>query len=125
MKKYNRIILVILAFSFSFIGIANNQIPELGENENSLQIEIKSESSLITVQRGFETSEELYAFDVSEWLASIDIKDEFCTVSITVKVRVGVDSNFVEVSATVSDIPCADVAAVARRTIQQLKAGIK
>lgn len=125
MKNIHRTLLVLLAFSYSFWGYANIEMPELGESDYLLQIEIRSESGVFNVEQGFETSEELFDFDVSDMLTSIKIADEFCTVSITVKVRVGVDSNFVEVSATVSDIPCEDVAAVARRTIQQLKAGIK
>lgn len=125
MKKLKKSLLVIVACSCSILGYANNVIHELGEIENVLQIEIKSESAVYNIEHGFDTSVELFELDVFDLLASIKITDEFCTVSITVRVRVGVDSNFIEVSATVSDIPCEDVAETARQTIEQLKAGIK
>ena len=48
-----------------------------------------------------------------------------CSVSITVKVRVGFDSNFVEASATVSGIPCDEVVEAIRNLKEQLLSGIK
>ncbi len=114
-----------MALSFTLSGYASNELPDFEDYANYLQIEIETESSVITIEHGFKTSEELFAHNTFDLLSSISLVDEFCTVSITVKVRVGVDSNFIEVSATVSDIPCADVAAVAKRTIAQLKAGIQ
>ena len=48
-----------------------------------------------------------------------------CTVSITVTVRVGWDSNFVEASASVSGIPCDQVVAAIKRLREQLMAGIE
>jgi len=125
MKIYNKIVLVVMALSFTLSGYASKELPDFEDYANYLQIEIETESSVITIEHGFRTSEELFAHNTFDLLSSISLVDEFCTVSITVKVRVGVDSNFIEVSATVSDIPCADVAAVAKRTIAQLKAGIQ
>lgn len=66
--------------------------------------------------------------DLSNWtglevFSTEDPSD--CTVSITVKVRVGWDSNFVEASASVSGIPCNEVVAAIKRLRQQLMAGIK
>ena len=125
MKNIQRTLLVLMAFSYSFLGYANKEVPELGEIDNILRIEIESESGAINIERRFDTSNALFDFNVADILTSITVEDDFCTVSITVRVRVGVDSNFIEVSATVSDIPCDDVATVARRTIEQLKEGIK
>ena len=114
-----------MALSFTLSGYGSSDLPDYEDFSNILQIEIESESNMITIEHGFKTSEELLEYNAADILSSISLDDEFCTVSITVRIRVGVDSNFVEVSATVSDIPCSDVAAVAKRTIAQLKAGIK
>ena len=48
-----------------------------------------------------------------------------CSISITVTVRIGVDSNFVEASGTVEGIPCEGVVEAIRRLRNQLMAGIK
>lgn len=50
---------------------------------------------------------------------------EACTISITVTVRIGFDSNFVEASGSVDGIPCDDVVNAIRRLRDQLLAGIQ
>ena len=125
MKIYNKVALVIMALSLALSGYASNDMPDHEDFANILQISIESDSNMITIEQGFKTSEELLAYNAADILSTIRLDDDFCTVSITVRIRVGVDSNFIEVSATVNDIPCSDVATVAKRTIAQLKAGIK
>ena len=66
--------------------------------------------------------------DLSFWtgIKSRDAADEtFCTISITVTVRIGFDSNFVEASGSVEGIPCDDVVNAIRRLRDQLMAGIQ
>ena len=66
--------------------------------------------------------------DLSFWtgIGSRDAADEaFCTISITVTVRIGFDSNFVEASGSVEGIPCDDVVNAIRRLRDQLMAGIQ
>ncbi len=125
MKIYNKVALVIMALSLALSGYASNDMSDYEDFANILQIAIESDSNMITIEQGFKTSEELLAYNAADILSTIRLDDDFCTVSITVRIRVGVDSNFIEVSATVNDIPCSDVATVAKRTIAQLKAGIK
>lgn len=62
---------------------------------------------------------------LERWLLSSFENNEDCTVSITVKVRVGWDSNFVEATGTVSGIPCSEIVEAIRNLRDQLMAGIK
>ena len=76
----------------------------------------------------FTSRNELQNVDLSGWENTrLFAKDnaEDCTLSITVKVRVGWDSNFVEASATVSGIPCDDVVSAIKRLRAQLMAGVQ
>ncbi|EAR14703.1 MULTISPECIES: hypothetical protein [Robiginitalea] len=50
---------------------------------------------------------------------------ELCKVSITVTVRVGIDSSYAEASMTVSDVSCDLVAATIKRMKSQLLAALK
>ncbi|MDG1572179.1 hypothetical protein OZ410_07610 [Robiginitalea sp. M366] len=75
-----------------------------------------------------ETAEALDAVDFSAmetWAFSRADGPEDCTISITVKVRFGFDSNFVEASGTVSGIPCDGVVEAIKALKAQLMAGIK
>ncbi len=97
-------------------------------NQYQLFITIEQEGLWQQVQLDFETEDELMDFDsfaFAEDLFITDAGNSICTVSVTVKVRIGVGSNFVEVSATVSGIACSEVVSTVKRLRQELRDAIK
>ncbi len=90
-----------------------------GEPERSRQMEQYVES---------ENIQGILEADLSPW-TSLEgfepLSRDACTLSITVTVRIGFDSNFVEASGTVEGIPCDDVVNAIRRLRDQLVAGIQ
>lgn len=71
------------------------------------------------------------AFESLEFPLGVEkLKEQFaegdlCKVSITVTVRVGIDSSYAEASMTVSDVSCDLVAATIKRMKNQLLAALK
>ncbi len=76
----------------------------------------------------FSSEQELLAFDlnqIQDAQINPELKEEDCKVSVTVKVSVGIGSNYVQASATVSGISCSSVASTIQRLRQQLMDAIK
>lgn len=93
-----------------------------------LAIEIRSETATQNFEFNFTSETELLNFNedsIADMINIVDAKDAFCEVSITVKVRLGIDSNFVEASATVSGIPCGEIVNAIKKLRAQLMEGIK
>jgi hypothetical protein len=110
----------------SSIDLAQNGCEE--DQVALLAIEIRSETSTQNFEFNFTSEAELLNFNedaISEMIDIIDANDAFCQVSITVKVRLGVDSNFVEASATVSGIPCGEIVKAIKKLRAQLMEGIR
>ncbi len=100
----------------------------LEESQNQLVIEIQSNTGDQRLEYLFNTAEELLNFDLDTLFESIAVAkslDDLCTVSITVTVRLGIDSNFVEASATASGIACGEVVKAIKALRAQILAGIK
>lgn len=126
--------------SILFVGLtsmANAPLPSMTnmpeyllveEYQNQLLIEIQSDTGDQRFEYLFNTAEELLNFDLDvlyESIAFANSSEDVCTVSITVTVRVGIDSNFVEASATASGIPCGGVVKAIKALRAQILAGIK
>lgn len=71
------------------------------------------------------------AFDSLEFPIGVEeLREQFaegdvCKVSITVTVRVGIDSSYAEASMTINDVSCDLVAATIKRMKNQLRAALK
>lgn len=132
MKKVLSTLAIML---FGFTAVANNYSTPLAshikageEDKHQLVIEIGSQDKNQKFEFGFITWEALQNFDLnalSDRIVIFGDSDELCEVSITVKVRVGIDSNFVEASATMSGIPCNGVIKAIKGLKAQLLAGIQ
>lgn len=61
----------------------------------------------------------------AEQLAEMNASVEDCTVTISLKVRIGFGSNFVEASASVDGVPCDEVVEALVRLKEQLNAALK
>lgn len=92
-----------------------------------IQLNINDEPETL-LEFTFETSEELFEFEIEDQINQIigsENLDEICTASITVTVRVGVDSTFAEASITVEGVSCNAIASEIKRLKAQLKAALK
>ncbi len=111
------------------------------ENPIAFDVELNpsaSEAVQLTVRYSGVAAERTHSFAFSEldalrnfevpalkdfdWLGTEGQSD--CEVSITVKVRVGLDSNFVEVSATLSGVKCDEVMEAVRKLKADLTKGL-
>ncbi len=134
MKKVMFALIIVMA---GFTLSANTGWPSVNDIEQNIKlkeqpaqlaIEIQSDKAKQNLEFNFASEMELYDFDtgsIMDLITIIDPNDEFCEVSITVKVRLGVDSNFVEASATVSGIPCGEIVQAIKKLKNQLMAGIR
>ena len=113
---------------------------QAAENRNSIDVNdrISAEEIQLTVQYSAAAAQRIHSFAFSEmealrnfdvppledfsWLAAAGQSD--CEVSITVTVRVGLDSNFVEVSATLSGVKCDQVMEAVRKLKSDLTNGL-
>ena len=112
--------------NLSEFSIFENRLLEA--HQNILSIELEVNGDVRTYEFGFKTQTELKNFEIESVFDEFKINaldDAFCEVSITVKVRVGIDSNFFEASASVSGIACDDVVGAIKRLKQQLVAGLQ
>jgi hypothetical protein len=95
---------------------------------NELAITIEDGEMMQQVTLNFDSRQELQEFtefDFADTIFPTEVTNSFCSVSITVTARVGVGSNFAQVSGTVSGIPCSKVGSTVRRMKQDLLNAIK
>ncbi len=110
----------------SSIDLAQNGSME--DQVAQLAIEIRSDTATQYFEFNFTSETELLNFNedsIADMINIVDANEAFCEVSITVKVRLGIDSNFVEASATVSGIPCGEIVKAIKKLRAQLMEGIK
>ncbi|MBC2839702.1 hypothetical protein [Robiginitalea sp. SC105] len=93
-----------------------------------LHVLLRNEVVQQTFQTGYVTEKVFENLELP--FASGELKERFmeaglCKVSITVTVRVGIDSSYAEASMTVSDVDCDQVAATIRRMKNQLLSALK
>lgn len=103
---------------------------EFSANSTPFQliIAIEEEGMMQQVTLHFNSETDLQdfnSFDFADTLFNRDLTSSLCTVSITVTVRVGVGSNFVEASGSASGIPCSQVSGAIKRLRQELYDAIK
>jgi hypothetical protein len=92
-----------------------------------LTIELEHENMVQHLNYVFNSKESMMSFDLNflEETIKLNDQDEACTLSVTVKVRIGLDSNFVEASVTASGIACGDLVRVTKELREQLLMAIK
>lgn len=126
--KHLTTLLLILCISLPAWAVENTVPAPVEEVRYELWVSGTREGQTQTQYVNAATPEGISAADHSSleaWLLSTFENNEDCTVSITVKVRVGWDSNFVEATGTVSGIPCSEIVEAIRNLREQLMAGIK
>jgi hypothetical protein len=131
---------VVFTLLIAMVGFTMTANTEMGSNIDHVQngsmedqvaqlaIEIRSETATQNFEFNFTSESELINFNedtLADLINIVDANEALCEVSITVKVRLGIDSNFVEASATVSGIPCGEIVKAIKKLRAQLMEGIK
>lgn len=131
--KYLLICLLAAVTGFGSLNAAENPIlpePDLRSSASEM-VQLTVRYTGLSAERihsfAFSELDALRQFEVPpledfDWLGSQSQSD--CEVSITVKVRVGLDSNFVEVSATLSGVKCDEVMEAVRKLKSDLTKGL-
>jgi hypothetical protein len=132
MKHRITLYLIMMLASATMFAVEAEKMSPAGDSiyTETYQMWVRCDDGKMTREQFYEFSnrDALQKADLSAWAnVKLFTKEpaEDCTLSITVKVRVGWDSNFVEASATVSGIPCDDVVNAIKRLRAQLMAGIE
>ncbi len=126
MKKV-AILLIMSIFSMS--TFANTTMLADPGLTNTIKVEINQlDRPPLTLALSFNTSEELYAFDIAGKIQSmVDVPSnaDFCTTSISLTVSVGAGRTYVSATVTAKDVPCEQVGAIIELLRAQLKAALK
>ncbi len=131
---------VVFTLLIAMVGYTMTANTDMGSNIDHVQnvsmenqvaqlaIEIRSETATQNFEFNFTSETELINFNedtLADMINIVDANEALCEVSITVKVRLGIDSNFVEASATVGGIPCGEIVKAIKKLRAQLMEGIK
>ncbi len=129
-------LLILLLFSIGLISssyaLPGNLSPTMAVSPDTgrfqLVIAFEIEDSLQQVEFNFKSAADLQGFDnfdFAEAMINTGIFTSVCTIDITVTVRIGLDSNFIQASASARGISCSKVGGVIRHLRQQLMDAIK
>ena len=121
MKRIVALVVLVLS-GFSTFAFENSDSND--KNINLIQIEIKQGQTEKVVYFAFSDSEEMKNFEIDSYLNKLmpnQLGEDFCTAEMTVTVRIGFNSSWVEFKVTIKDVPCDEVVARAKAIAAELK----
>lgn len=133
MKKWTYVLVVVFGCTTAFGSgpePAGDMVRAHTETDQACELTVTASNSRARQTYRYEF-ESLSAMGQASWpvksgeLMELFASEGECKVSITVTVRVGIDSSYAEASLSVSDVPCDQVSATVSGLRRQLIAALK